>query len=83
MGEYQVESPPGTKRHKPRILIVEDNVISQKLLARITSSYGEVAIAENGVEAMELHCNNPFDLILMDCNLPVMDGWEVSSTRKS
>lgn len=58
-----------------RILIVEDKQINQKVIELILTSMGHrVALAGNGVQALELFIPGAFDLILMDIKMPIMDG---------
>lgn len=62
-----------------RVLIVEDDFTSRKLLQKFLSPYGEVDIAVNGKEATEvfeaaLLDKRPYDLICMDIMMPEMDG---------
>ncbi len=65
-----------------RILIVEDNIINQKVLVNIFHLSGiELTIANNGQEAVNLVTRaqaKVFDLILMDINMPVMDGFDAT-----
>jgi signal transduction histidine kinase/ActR/RegA family two-component response regulator len=62
-----------------RILLVEDNPVNQLVAKGMLSKLGcEVVISGNGAEALEQLQLVPFDLILMDCNMPVMDGYEAS-----
>lgn len=57
------------------VLLVEDNKVNQELLYSALSDAGyEVEIARNGREAVELFRNNDFELILMDINMPEVDG---------
>jgi len=66
--------------HGKKILVVEDDVVSQKLITGIFRNSGHViCIASNGETAIELFEKNKFDLILMDIQMPVMDG--VTATR--
>jgi len=59
------------------ILVVEDNLVNQTVATRMLEKAGHyVAIANNGVEALELFESTPFDLILMDIQMPVMGGIE-------
>jgi signal transduction histidine kinase/CheY-like chemotaxis protein len=61
---------------REKILVAEDNLINQKVIARILKKMGyEVAVADNGREALDLLEVQPFDLVLMDCQMPVMDGF--------
>ncbi len=61
-----------------KILIVEDDARSRDLLARYLSAKGHVvATAEDGSRALESMVAGEPDLILLDVNLPVMDGWGV------
>ena len=63
---------------KLQILVAEDNLINQKLAKYMLSNLGhEVTLASNGKEAVEnARQNSQFDLILMDVQMPVMDGLE-------
>ncbi len=61
-------------------LVVEDNPINVKVAVGILESFGwTVETASNGVEAVEAHARRPFDVIFMDCQMPVMDGFEATS----
>ncbi|WP_161768727.1 hybrid sensor histidine kinase/response regulator, partial [Picosynechococcus sp. NKBG042902] len=58
-----------------RILLVEDNIVNQKVLKIILEKFGcQVTIAENGKQAINTLQENQYDLVLMDKNMPVMDG---------
>ena len=62
-----------------RILLAEDNLINQKLAVRILEKQGwQPVVANNGKEAVELYERGGFDLILMDVQMPVMDGIEAT-----
>jgi two-component system, sensor histidine kinase len=62
-----------------RILIVEDNQVNQKLVSALLQKNGyAVSIAGNGVEALKLLEREEFRLILMDVQMPVMDGLETT-----
>jgi signal transduction histidine kinase/FixJ family two-component response regulator len=64
---------------KRRLLVVEDNVMNQKLAVAVLNRLGyESAVAENGQKALELLAGPPFDAILMDIQMPVMDGYETT-----
>jgi CheY-like chemotaxis protein len=62
-----------------RILIAEDNTVNQRLASRILEKRGHsVVITENGQEAIVAFARTPFDLILMDVQMPKMDGFEAT-----
>ncbi len=79
---YTVEDLRGKnkKAHRPlRILLAEDNKINQKVAKKMLEKMGHgVIIVNNGKEALEVFQNNEFDLILMDGQMPVMDGLEAT-----
>jgi len=59
-----------------KILIVEDNIVNQKLTCSILKKIGiDFEIANQGEEAISLWQNSDFDLILMDCQMPILDGY--------
>lgn len=65
------------------ILLVEDNDLNQELIRELVESVGvEVTIAHNGAHALEVLSGRApaamFDLVLMDCNMPVMDGFQAT-----
>ena len=61
------------------ILVVEDNIINQKLIDNILSGLGAtVTIANNGQEAVDIFTTDSFDIVFMDAQMPVMGGIEAS-----
>ncbi|MDP9014154.1 MAG: response regulator [Pseudomonadota bacterium] len=59
-----------------RILLVEDNPVNQRVAQRMLQKLSaEVTIANNGAEALERIAETEFDAVLMDCQMPVMDGF--------
>jgi signal transduction histidine kinase/DNA-binding response OmpR family regulator len=66
-------------RHPLRILLAEDNVVNQKLALRLLQQMGYRAdVASNGLEAIESMERQTYDVILMDVQMPEMDGLEAS-----
>lgn len=62
-----------------KILIVEDNLMNQKLATIILQSNGfETTLADNGAKAVEILKEKTFDVILMDIQMPVMDGYRAT-----
>ena len=75
--EAQVEDASGRPL---RVLVVEDNPVNQLAVNEYLQDFGhEVAMAENGRQALELLDENDFDLILMDVQMPEMDGIETTA----
>ena len=67
------------ERRNVRILLVEDNKVNQKVATKFITRNGyHVEIAENGVEAIDMLLDGSYDMVLMDCQMPVMDGFEAT-----
>jgi len=80
--EKQTGEPLGAP--KPRILVVEDNPINQKLVGVLLDRMGcQVTFCENGQLAVDAVQTQLFDLILMDVNMPVMDGLTATRTIRA
>jgi signal transduction histidine kinase/CheY-like chemotaxis protein len=66
-------------RHAVSILLVEDNPANMRVTQALLETLGcRVTPARNGLEAVGIYRENPFDMVLMDCQMPEMDGYEAT-----
>jgi PAS domain S-box-containing protein len=71
-------------RNRYAILLAEDNVINQKLAVRILENRGhKVTVAGNGREALEALAKDRFDVVLMDVQMPEMDGFQATAAIRA
>ena len=72
--------PKAPRRSQPgRILVAEDNFVNQQLMLRVLKKDGyEVILAGDGSEAVKVLTNEQVDAVLMDCQMPVIDGYEAT-----
>jgi CheY-like chemotaxis protein len=69
---------PGNMRTL-NILLAEDNAVNQRVAVRILERQGhKVIVAGNGIDALEALSRRPFDVVLMDVQMPEMNGWEAA-----
>jgi CheY-like chemotaxis protein/HPt (histidine-containing phosphotransfer) domain-containing protein len=85
LGEAAVANPQASPREQPlsrrlRVLLAEDNPINQKLVRNLLEKHGhEVVSALNGREAASLCAAGRFDVVLMDVQMPVIDGFQATA----
>lgn len=61
------------------VLLVDDDLVGQELTGELLRSAGmRVTVAEDGADALAWLAAEPFDIVLMDCQMPVMDGYEAT-----
>lgn len=88
-GAEELERAPGkttprAPKHNLRILLAEDNEVNQRLAIRLVEKAGHhVHVAENGVQAVSEFQAQPFDLVLMDVQMPEMDGFEATAAIRA
>jgi two-component system sensor histidine kinase/response regulator len=64
---------------RPRVLIVDDNAVNQRVAARMVERLGGRAdVAADGLEALDALHRIPYDIVLMDCHMPEMDGFDAT-----
>ncbi len=79
-----VEPISGQLQKSLHILLAEDNAVNQRVASRILEKRGHsVVIAHDGREAVEAFGSQPFDIILMDVQMPEMDGFEATAAIRA
>jgi two-component system, sensor histidine kinase and response regulator len=83
MTDVSREQPEEEPRYNANILIAEDNLVNQELIVAVLDGFGcRSRVVANGREAVEAVCgspldlaSDPYDMVLMDCQMPVVDGY--------
>ncbi len=79
IGEDSGDSRSGNYRPIARLLVVEDNPVNREVIVTMLESMNyDVVIATNGQEAVERLIHDSFDLVFMDCQMPVLDGYDAT-----
>ena len=77
--DRRVDSPGGTGAREGRVLVAEDNPVNREVVLAQLHMLGYAASAvENGADAVKAVESGDYDLVLMDCQMPVMDGFEAT-----
>lgn len=64
-----------------KLLVVDDDVINRKVMEKLAIKKGwEVLLAENGKAAIDIYQKQEFDVIIMDCQMPILDGFKATGT---
>jgi signal transduction histidine kinase/DNA-binding response OmpR family regulator len=82
------DSPPAETtgddlRFSAHVLLAEDNTVNQEVARAMLESYGcRVDVVDNGIEAVKKFTEATYDIVFMDCQMPVMDGYEATQRIK-
>jgi signal transduction histidine kinase/CheY-like chemotaxis protein len=77
-------APASTPRLDGHVLVVDDNPVNAVVASAMLECMGlRVDVADDGAQALSLMAIGRYDLVLMDCQLPVMDGWEATQRWRS
>jgi signal transduction histidine kinase/ligand-binding sensor domain-containing protein/ActR/RegA family two-component response regulator len=78
------DAPAGAPPQGLRVLVAEDNLVNQRLIARLLQKWGhQVTIVASGEQAVEATVASPFDVVLMDVQMPGMDGFEATQAIRA
>jgi CheY-like chemotaxis protein len=76
----QADAAPARPAAQTRVLVVDDNPMNQRVMAAIVRKAGyAVTLVGDGQQAVDHLREHPCDVVLMDCQMPVLDGWEATS----
>ena len=77
--EKNIDVPNEQKNTNLKVLLCEDNLMNQRLTEIVVKNFGfEIDITENGEEGIKLLKTNPYDVILMDLQMPILDGYQAT-----
>ena len=80
LSKFSGKRPPARRAAALRVLLAEDNPVNRTLMINLLAKRGyHVTIAENGREAADAHATESFDVVLMDVQMPEMDGLEATA----
>ena len=86
--KFPTMSTPSVLAIGLRVLIVEDHLANRILLQAMLNKRSnqdvcyEIETVEDGLEAVQIASSQPYNIIFMDCNMPIMDGWQVGISEK-
>ena len=77
-------APPAEDGHPLHILLAEDNAVNQKVVVRLLEKQGHfVEVAANGALALKALARDTFDLVLMDVQMPVLNGYDATQAIRA
>lgn len=79
-----IQAPTNPKRRQYRILVAEDDKVNRLIISKVLEKAGHtVCLATNGLEALEKFEKQTFDLVLMDIQMPLMDGYAATKAMRN
>lgn len=83
--EPELSKTSGIPANQAKILLVEDDPVNREVATRFLAKmgFGHVDIAEDGQQGVDAVAQNTYDLVMMDCSMPVMDGFTASQTIRA